>query len=392
MAEGEDAVTIRYFLRATQTEPTTGGDVHDLSTEQGTDPPLATPGNENAWLTVVRWRIHLDGTNLGGQVPTSLNITAVRGNTEYRWRVNRLDANADVAASSDWSAIFSGTGVQTATLDAPSTNPYGFLEIEFQVQRAGGMPDDNQVQVAVSDEDSYIDAEMAEGGEPASVGAAGSTGTTTTVAMRSQARVADADSTATRTSGTLTVTDLASFAVSDATVTSTAVVPASQTLIAVADATNSSGTADVASGDITRATVSDATATTTAGALHAGTAMAIEDSTATSTAAPLTVDEVARLTMPDATGTSSTALLRSTAALFEADSTITASRATFVSPASSAGVNPPAEAVLHLVALVTSLPDTATTTSLPDTATLTAVPDTATVTHLPDPEILTTVT
>ena len=154
----------RYFFRATQTEPTTGGDIYDLSETQGSDDPLGSQGNEsNDFLTTVRWRLFLDGIDIVGDIPTSLMATAIQGNTEYRWRVNRLDGNGDIAESSDWSAVHDSTGVQTETLTAPNSEPYEFLEIEFQSRRAGGKPDNNSVTIAVSDADSYIDAELSAG-------------------------------------------------------------------------------------------------------------------------------------------------------------------------------------------------------------------------------------
>ena len=145
-------MTTRFYFRATTTEPTTDANeaIYDLLDVIGDDDPLGTLPNENDWETTARWRNHLDGADIIGDVPTSLNITAIQGDTEYRWRINRLDGAGNIAASSDWSPILSATGVQTHTFTAPNAEPYDFIEIEFQSQRAGGMPDNNSVTVAVS--------------------------------------------------------------------------------------------------------------------------------------------------------------------------------------------------------------------------------------------------
>lgn len=152
----------RYYFRATQDNPNAGGLVYDLSETQGTDDSLGAQVNTDTdFVTTILWRSpDLGGADLEADVPISLNITAVQGSTAYRWRLNQVDSGGNVIGSSDWTAERTSTGVQTATLQAPNTEDYYQIEIEFQSRRTGGMPDNNSVTIAVSDADSYLDVEM----------------------------------------------------------------------------------------------------------------------------------------------------------------------------------------------------------------------------------------
>ena len=151
----------RFFFRGTQTEPTTGGAIYDLSTTIGSDGAISTVENtDTTFVTTSRWRVSLGGVDIFPSVPTSLNITGMVGNNLFRWRINRLDSSGNIQASSDWSAEFNTTGIHTATLTAPNAEPYAMLEVEFQTARDGGMPSGNSVSVGVSDTDSYIDVDI----------------------------------------------------------------------------------------------------------------------------------------------------------------------------------------------------------------------------------------
>jgi len=156
---------VRFYFRATQTEPTTGGAIYDLSPTQGSDGQLGTlPNAENSFLTTARWRRSLGGMEITAIVPTSLNITGMNGNNVYRWRINRLNASGAILGSSDWSTERSSTGVQTQTF-TPPTGVYELIEIEFQSARSGGMPSNQSVNIGVSDINSWIEAEIEEPSE-----------------------------------------------------------------------------------------------------------------------------------------------------------------------------------------------------------------------------------
>ena len=159
--------THRWFFRSTQNHPTTGGAIYDLMLDMGEDVSLGSQGNEESdFLTTIQWRAPMEGANIIGTIPTSLEIINVTGTTEYRWRVNRLDAAGAIQAFSEWSTEQTGTGVKTQTLSAPNGDAYDFIEIEFQSRRSGGMPVNNSVTIEVSDPNSFIDVEVQEALEP----------------------------------------------------------------------------------------------------------------------------------------------------------------------------------------------------------------------------------
>ena len=154
------------YFRGTQTEPTTGNGIYDLSPNIGSDPEIGSAENEDGdFLTTLQWRMDLEGANVSGDYDTSLNIIGLNGSNIFRWRINNLDSGGNIVASSDWSPEFDSTGVHTAVLTPPA-GAYELIEIEFQSARDGGMPSGNSVSVAVSDADSFIFGEYAEAAEP----------------------------------------------------------------------------------------------------------------------------------------------------------------------------------------------------------------------------------
>lgn len=162
------AITRKLHCRDTQAGPGTGGDVYDLNTDQGS-PTASVTGStaspNDTFQEVLRFQADVGDSVQSTEFATSVNIVSwgipVGGSGEGRWRVQRLNSNNEVQASSNYSQLVTdaNTGVQTAslTLDTGWLNG-DRLALSFEARRASGLAGSVTVEIATQDADSAVTA------------------------------------------------------------------------------------------------------------------------------------------------------------------------------------------------------------------------------------------
>lgn len=157
-------MTVRNYLRDTQTNPGTGGDTYDLSEEQGS--PVATVNatiNDTAYVEGARWQDTVDDRVTDTSFPISVNVDSIAGTLDYHFRLQRVDSADNVIASSDYSTAFVDAGIKTFTIafDAGTWATGDRLRLTVELRRTGGHGNVD-INVSVQDADSYVDGELTE--------------------------------------------------------------------------------------------------------------------------------------------------------------------------------------------------------------------------------------
>lgn len=150
------ARTYTVYLKNTQIKPYTGGILYDLSNIQGTNNTL-TSGTVTTTEYVVVFGFHLQVPIItSSDFQTSISINTFVGTApSLRWRLQRVNSQNSLQASSNYSTTFNTTGVKTQLLNFSTTWQIGdFLRLSVELNRGSKLS--SSVRLNVNSLDSYV--------------------------------------------------------------------------------------------------------------------------------------------------------------------------------------------------------------------------------------------
>ncbi len=154
---------VRLYLRSSQTEPSTGGDSYDMLPDQGSgNGGTQFSFNSTSFVEAGRFIRQLSAAPEATTFPVAVNVTAIEGTIEYRFRVERSTSAGAFVEAGSYSALHSTTGAKSETLSfTPSGwNAGDLLVLTMEGRRSGGHGT-VRFTVAVQDAASYVDADLA---------------------------------------------------------------------------------------------------------------------------------------------------------------------------------------------------------------------------------------
>ncbi|MGN6531483.1 MAG: hypothetical protein ACTHK0_06995, partial [Ginsengibacter sp.] len=129
------------YLKNTQTNPGTGGNVYDLSTTQGTGTlTVISGGNATTTLTEELAFTITNSPITANAFSVSINVSAAssNGNFNSQFRLQRVNSSGVVQASTNYSTQFSNTGIYSALLSFSTAQTWGAtdrLRLSIEVAR-----------------------------------------------------------------------------------------------------------------------------------------------------------------------------------------------------------------------------------------------------------------
>lgn len=150
----------RQYLRNTATEPNTDGTLRfDASTTQGTNATLASTSiNDTAYQECISFERQIIGTLDSTSIAVSIDIASFTGTLDGRFRVQNVSSGL-VTDSSAYSAVFTTTGIKTATLTlSPALIAGNTVRVSVEIRRTGGHGNVG-ITLNVNDADGYFDVD-----------------------------------------------------------------------------------------------------------------------------------------------------------------------------------------------------------------------------------------
>jgi len=153
---------LRYYLKDTQTNTGTGGIIYDLSTDVGSTTTLSSINlNSTTFTEVIAWQQTVNNFINGTSFPFSININAISGTIEGRFRLERVNSSGVVQASSAYSTIYTTIGIKTGSFTLSTTWNYGdIIRVSSEIRRAGGHGNVS-IALTVNNSTCYVDSTVA---------------------------------------------------------------------------------------------------------------------------------------------------------------------------------------------------------------------------------------